>query len=144
MPVGTRPFAERPFGVFTDESRTDDKALLIAGGIGITPVRALLEQVDGDVVALYRVVSADDIVFMDELDQIAAERGARVEYVVGDHATPEGRDLLSPTHLKELVLDIAERDVYLCGPVGLIDRIVPNLRRADIPRRHLHVERFVL
>ena len=57
IPIGTRVFAEGPFGVFTDESRTRDKTLLIAGGIGITPVRALLEQMDGDVVALYRVVS---------------------------------------------------------------------------------------
>lgn len=144
IPVGTRVFAEGPFGVFTDESRVANKALLIAGGIGITPVRALLEQMDGDLVALYRVVSADEIVFSDELDRIAASRGARVDYVVGDHATPEGRDLLSPRHLQELVPDIAERDVYICGPVGLIDAIVPSLRKANVPRRHLHVERFAL
>jgi len=144
IPIGTRVFAEGPFGVFTDDNRVGRKALLIAGGIGITPVRALLEQMDGDLIALYRVVSADEIVFSDELDQIAASRGARVSYVVGDHATREGRELLSPRHLKELVPDIAERDVYICGPVGMIDSIVPNLRRADVPRRHLHVERFAL
>ncbi len=144
IPVGTRVFAEGPFGVFTDRSRVANKALLIAGGIGITPVRALLEQMDGDLVALYRVVSESDIVFSGELDRIVAERGARVDYVVGDHSTQEGRDLLSPRHLKELVPDIAERDVFICGPVGLIDSIVPNLRRADVPRGHLHVERFAL
>jgi predicted ferric reductase len=144
IPVGTRVFAEGPFGVFTDESRVGDKALLIAGGIGITPVRALLEQMDGDLVALYRVVSSDDIVFSSELDRIAETRGARVSYVVGDHATAEGRDLLSPKHLQELVPDIAERDVYICGPVAMIDSIVPNLRRANVSRRHLHVERFAL
>jgi predicted ferric reductase len=144
IPVGTRVFAEGPFGVFTDESRSGDKALLIAGGIGITPVRALLEQMDGDLVALYRVVSTDDIVFMDELDEIAATRGARVDYIVGDHASQEGRDLLSPRHLQELVPDIAERDVYICGPVAMIDSIVPNLERANVSRRHLHVERFAL
>jgi predicted ferric reductase len=144
IPVGTRVFAEGPFGVFTDESRTRDKALLIAGGIGITPVRALLEDMDGDLVALYRVVSSDDLVFADELDAIAESRGATVNYVVGDHASAEGRDLLSPAHLKELVPDIAERDVFICGPVGMIDSIVPNLRRANVPRHHLHVERFAL
>ena len=90
IPVGTRVFAEGPFGVFTDDSRTRDKTLLIAGGIGITPVRALLEEMDGDLVALYRVVSADDLVFSDELDRIADERGAKVNYVVGDHATRRG------------------------------------------------------
>jgi predicted ferric reductase len=144
IPVGTRVFAEGPFGVFTDASRTRDKALLIAGGIGITPVRALLEEMDGDVVALYRAVSAEDLVFSDELDRIAESRGAKVNYVVGDHKTAEGRDLLSPRHLKELVPDIAERDVFICGPVGMIDNIVPNLRHANVPRAHLHVERFAL
>ena len=118
IPVGTRVFAEGPFGVFTDESRTSDKALLIAGGIGITPVRALLEDMDGDVIALYRVVSSDDLVFADELDALSESRGAVVNYVVGDHASAEGRDLLSPAHLRELVPDIAERDVFICGPVG--------------------------
>jgi predicted ferric reductase len=144
IPVGTRVFAEGPFGVFTDDSRTEDKALLIAGGIGITPVRALLEQMDGDLVALYRVVRQEDIVFADELDRLAETRGAKVNYVVGDHATAEGRSLLSPGHLKELVPDIAERDVFLCGPVAMIDWIIPNLRRANVSRRHLHVERFSL
>ena len=144
IPVGTRVFAEGPFGVFTDESRTEEKALLIAGGIGITPVRALLEDMDGDVIALYRVVSADDLVFADELDEISRARGAVVNYVVGDHASAEGRDLLSPAHLRELVPDIAERDVFICGPVGMIDSIVPNLRRANVTRHHLHVERFAL
>jgi len=144
IPIGTRVFAEGPFGVFTDESRTENKALLIAGGIGITPVRALLEQMSGDLIALYRVVSPEDLVFSQELDQLAETRGVRVNYVVGDHATPEGRDLLSPKHLQELVPDIAERDVYICGPVAMIDSIVPNLRRVNVSRRHLHVERFAL
>ncbi len=144
IPIGTRVFAEGPFGVFTDQSRIERKALLIAGGIGITPVRALLEQMDGDLIALYRVVSSDDIVFSEELDRIAETRGARVNYVVGDHASEEGRDLLSPRHLRELVPDIAERDVFICGPVAMIDSIVPNLRRANVSRRHLHVERFAL
>ena len=90
IPVGTRVFAEGPFGVFTRREPDEPKALLIAGGIGITPVRALLESMDGDVVALYRVASSADIVFGEELDRIAAGRGSRVEYVVGDHTERRG------------------------------------------------------
>jgi ferredoxin-NADP reductase len=152
IPVGTRVFAEGPFGVFTAQSRVEDKVLLIAGGIGITPVRALLEQMGGDIVALYRVISSADIVFSDELDRIAEARGARVSYAVGDHATTrprdhattESRDLLSPSHLKELVPDIAERDVRICGPPPMIEATVGNLHRAGVSRRRLHVERFAL
>jgi predicted ferric reductase len=144
IPVGTRVFVEGPFGVFIAESGVEPKVLLIAGGIGITPVRALLETMDGDLVALYRVASSTDIVFADELDRIASARRARVEYLVGDHTCAEARDMLSPSHLKELVPDIAERDVYVCGPPGMIDRILPDLREASVPRHHLHVERFAL
>lgn len=144
VPIGTRVVAEGPFGVFTAERSRTRKALLIAGGIGITPVRALLERMDGDVVVLYRVVSNDDIVFAAELDRIAARLGARLEYVVGDHTSPEARDLLSPAHVASLVPDIAGRDVFVCGPPGMIDRIVPSLREAGVPRNRLHVERFAL
>jgi predicted ferric reductase len=144
IPVGTRVLAEGPFGVFTADARRAAKALLIAGGIGITPVRALLERMDGDVVVLYRVVSNDDIVFAGELDRIASSRGARIEYVAGDHTSPQARDLLSAAHLESLVPDIAARDVYACGPPGMIDRILPSLRQAGVPRHQLHVERFAL
>lgn len=144
IPIGTRVFAAGPFGIFTAAAGVTHKALLIAGGIGITPVRALLEQVEGKIVTLYRVASPSDIVFRDELDTIAAARDTRIEYVVGDHRDPTARDLLSPSHLRELVPDIDECDVYVCGPPGMVDRIVADLRLAGVPRRHLHVERFAL
>ena len=66
-----------------------------------------------------------------------------MHFVVGDHRG-EGRDLLSPAHLLELVPDIAERDVFLCGPPAMIDAIRKNLRRARVPRRNVHAERFAL
>ena len=141
---GTRVLTEGPFGVFTGEARRRDKVLLVAGGIGITPVRALLEELRGDVSVLYRIVSDEDVVFRAELEQLARERGAQVVFVVGDHATPAGRRLLSRRHLLELVPDIAERDVYVCGPPAMTDAVVKNVRRTGVPRRHVHVERFAL
>jgi ferredoxin-NADP reductase len=141
---GTRVVAEGPFGVFTDAFRTRENVLLVAGGIGITPVRALLEEMEGDVVVLYRVVAEHDLVFAAELDRLASKRAFTIHYVIGDHTTPEGRELLSPAHLKELVPDVVEREVYLCGPIAFIEPLQSELRRAGVPRRHLHVERFAL
>lgn len=141
---GTKVVAEGPFGVFTDASRTREKVLLVAGGIGITPVRALLEEMEGDIVVLYRVVADADLVFSNELEHLAATRQITLHYVIGDHQTPEGRELLSPKHLRELVPDMAEREVYLCGPNAMIDVLQSELRRAGVPRKHLHVERFAL
>jgi predicted ferric reductase len=137
---GTRVVAEGPLGTFTEEIRRRDKVLLIAGGIGITPVRALVESMDGDVVVVYRVVTDGEAIFRDELEQL----GATVHYVVGDHRTPEGRRLLSGRHLLHLVPDLTERDVYLCGPPAMTTVVERNLRRAGVPRRHVHSERFAL
>jgi predicted ferric reductase len=141
---GTRVLAEGPFGVFTADAGRQPGALLVAGGIGITPIRALMEDMRPGTVVIYRVVRPEDIVLGTELDAIARERGLTLHYVVGDHRTAEGRDHLSPAHLQELVPDIAERDVYVCGPPGLTDVLVQNVRGAGVPKCFIHAERFAL
>jgi ferredoxin-NADP reductase len=95
-------------------------------------------------VVVHRVLSESDVVFRDELAELVSRRGLTVHYVVGDHAAREGHGLLTTAHLRELVPDIAERDVYVCGPPGMVAWMLPNIRRAGISRRRLHVERFAL
>ena len=141
---GTRVLAEGPFGVFTQTVRRRERVLLIAGGIGITPVRALAEEIGPDARVIYRALREEDLVLRDELDALAREYGTAVEYVVGDHAAPGGDRLLDPEHLHELVPDIAEREVYLCGPPAMARAIERSVRKARVPRRQIHVERFAL
>ena len=141
---GTRVVAEGPFGVFTEAARRREKVVLIAGGIGITPIRALMEDMSGDVIVVYRVVGEGDLIFREELERLAHERGITLLLVVGDHATREGRRLLSPRHLRELVPDIAERQVYVCGPPAMTELLERNVRRADVPPRFIHTEKFAL
>ena len=120
------------------------KALLIAGGIGITPVRALLEEFRGDVITVYRALTERDLVLRDEIDDLVQRHGGRVEYIVGDHATPEGRRLLTPDHLHELVPDIEQREVYACGPPAMLALIERTLHRMNLHGRHVHIERFAI
>jgi predicted ferric reductase len=141
---GTRVIAEGPFGVFTESARRRrEKVLLIAGGIGITPVRSLVERMRGDVVVVYRALTDADLIFRRELNELASRNGFVVHYVAGDHRG-EGTRLLSPEHLREVVPDATERDVFLCGPRAMTDVIARNLRAAGVPRRHVHLERFAL
>ena len=140
LPAGTHVVAEGPFGVFTTEARRREKTLLIAGGIGITPIRALVDELDGDTIVLYRVIEEDEALFAEELRDVPA----RVELLVGDHRDDHGRDLLSAEHLRELVPDIVERDVFVSGPPGLVNFIERNVRRTGVPRRQIHSERFAL
>ena len=64
--------------------------------------------------------------------------------VAGDHRSPEGRELLSPAHLQALVPDLAEREVYVCGPPEMADAARRSVREANVPSRYIHTERFAL
>ncbi len=143
MPIGTRVFVEGPYGVLTGARRTQPKVLLIAGGIGIAPLRALLEALPakpGDLTLLYRVREERDIVYRAELETLARSRGARVHYIVGRRDA--GRDRLDGASLERLVPDLAAHDVYLCGPVAMMRSVERTLRDLGLPRRQIHVERF--
>jgi predicted ferric reductase len=141
---GTRVFAEGPFGHFTAARQRRRAVALIGGGVGITPIRGLVEELapGSDIAIIYRVVDAQDAVLLEELHHIAAPRGSRVHLIAGDHRDPGARDLLSADHLRQLVPDIARRDVYLCGPPGMADATEASLRAAGVPRPSIHTERF--
>ncbi len=144
---GTAVIAEGPYGSFTAARRTRPRVALIAGGIGITPIRALLEELEaapGELALIYRAIAEDELVFRDELDELARERGAQIFYVVGDHRPPQAADLLSAAALIRMVPDIAERDVYLCGPRPMMDHTRRALRAAGVDRGQIHSERFAL
>ncbi|WP_371666927.1 ferric reductase-like transmembrane domain-containing protein [Streptomyces sp. NBC_00289] len=143
VPVGSRAFVEGPYGAFTALHRTRPGALLIAGGVGITPVRALLEEEAGDdVVVLYRVRSESDAVLVDEVRALIADRGGRLHLLTG--RTGETSPPFEPDGLLGLVPDIAERDVYVCGPPAMTSTVLGALRRLKVPHLQVHAERFGL
>jgi ferredoxin-NADP reductase len=132
--------AEGRFGVAV---RRCDRAMLVAGGTGTTPMRALPEEVHGDVV-IYRIVREQDAVLRKELEALVRERGARVELVAGNHAAADGAGLLSAEHLAQVVPDLDRRDVHVCGPPAMAAAFIRGVRRAGVPSPQLHVERFGL
>ncbi|MEV8593414.1 ferredoxin reductase family protein [Streptomyces sp. NPDC052012] len=143
VPVGTRVFMEGPYGAFTSLHRTRPGALLIAGGVGITPVRALLEEESaGDVVVLYRVRTENDAVLVDEVRELVAARGGRLHLLTG--RTGEGAQPFEPDGLRALVPDITERDVYVCGPPAMTSAVLKSLRVLNVPGRQVHAEKFSL
>ncbi|MDQ0936354.1 ferredoxin reductase family protein [Streptomyces turgidiscabies] len=140
IPVGTRVFAEGPYGAFTAMHRTRPESVLIAGGVGVTPIRALLEEIEGHAVVIYRVGREQDAVLYEELRDIAHAKGAELHLVSG----PAVPDMLAPAELAALVPDIAERDVFLCGPPPMMNAVLRNLRELGVPRSQTHFERFSL
>jgi ferredoxin-NADP reductase len=141
---GTRVLAEGPYGALTAARRRQRKVLLIAGGIGVTPLRALFESLPGlpgDITLLYRASKTSDVVFADELAAIAQHRGARLHFVTGRRSEYR-HDPLSAAALTANVPDLRHHDVYVCGPDGMTSAVITELRRAKVPRSQIHHESF--
>ncbi|MFI7341294.1 ferric reductase-like transmembrane domain-containing protein [Streptomyces sp. NPDC050085] len=137
---GTRVWAEGPYGGFTAHRRTEHKVLLLAGGVGITPLRTLFETLPGPVTLVYRVRRVEDLALRAEIDAIAAHRRATVHYVVDEPARYSSP--LTAQGLRSLVPDVAAHDVYLCGPPGMAQAATRALREAGVPARRIHHESF--
>jgi len=142
---GTRVILDGPHGIFTSVRRRKPRALLIAGGIGITPLRALIEEMPqrkNSVTLLYRARTWDDVLFRDELDQLVAARGGVVHYIVGRRGREVHPQPLAPGFLARSVPDLKERDVFVCGPREMVGEVLGSLRALRVPPAQVHCERF--
>jgi ferredoxin-NADP reductase len=126
------------------------RCLLIAGGSGIAPVRALAEALardhpphPDDVVVLYRASHNEDLLFRHELDTMARRGLVTVLYIVGSRREL-GYDPLAPAHLSRIVPDARRRDVWVCGPQAMSQSVRAALVRLGVPTRQIHTERFSL
>jgi predicted ferric reductase len=141
---GTRVIAEGPYGAFTP-SLNGRRVLLVAGGVGITPIRAmfaaLAPSMPEAITLIYRASHPRDVVFRRELDAIAAELHARVHYLIGSRRHL-GYDPLNPRELQGLIPGLHRYDAYVCGPAGMTEAVIASLRSAGIPRRRIHHEAF--
>jgi ferredoxin-NADP reductase len=137
---GTRVAIEGPYGAFTADTRRGDRVLLIGAGVGITPIRALLEELPAhvDVVAILRGSTYEDLMLRAETADLVARRRGRLHELVG----PRERVRLDSGALKRLVPDIARRDVYLCGPEPFQTALLEAAARAGVPTAQLHHESF--
>jgi ferredoxin-NADP reductase len=145
---GTRVGVEGPYGVFTARRQTRAKVLLIAGGIGITPLRALIEEIPvrrESITLIYRARSWDEVVFREELEGLIRERHGTIHYIIGQRGTPDlPVDPLSVQTVLRLVPDVVSRDVFICGPDSMITRVIAILGDCRVPDSQIHFERFAL
>lgn len=142
LPVGTRVLLEGPLGVFTSRARTRPGVVYVAGGIGITPLRAMLEEPhDGPVDVILRAGSLERAPLRDEVHALAAARGATVHEFYG----PRGfgwSSAAEPANLATLVKDVDQRDVYICGPMAWADAVEADAIASGVAPEAIHRERF--
>lgn len=137
---GTRVMIEGPYGTFTADKAESEYAVLIAGGVGITPIRALLEEIPKhvEVDLIWRASTENDLPLRREVEALAEWRGARIHWMVGSrHQFP-----MTPKKIVQAVPHIALADVFLCGPDGMVNEARKSLHRVGVRPDQLHDEAF--
>ncbi len=128
------------------------KIAFLTAGIGITPVRSMLryvvhQRLNHDIVLLYGNGSLEEIVFHDELNELAgSHHSVRVEHVLYGPEVPVGwngkRGLISKDLIIEEVPDYRERLFYVSGPPKVVMTLVEQLGALKIPQQHIKRDSF--
>lgn len=150
---GDQAMIQGPYGRFSYVlEEPSSKYLFIAGGIGITPLMSMLRHMrdtaaDVDVTLIYANDTQDDIVFRDELDEIATGDAPRLKVV---HVLAK-EDWDAPTgHVNRTIIadaaseDLADYAVYVCGPPEMMEKIYRIVLRMGAREDRLYSERFWL
>lgn len=140
-----------PFGAFTFTGSDADSIVLIAGGVGITPVMSVLRYLTdrawpGEIFLLYGARSTEEFVFREEIERLE-RRHANLHVLAAMQRTP-GTVWLGPEGnlTKELVAGavprIAERRVHLCGPPPMMAAVRQILLELGVAEAQIHTEAF--
>ncbi len=137
---GTRVFVEGPYGIFTRHARRGGRVVLIGAGVGISPIRALLEDLPPKtkVTVILRASKVEDLVHRAEMTQLVNDRGGDIHEVVGSRKKVH----LDFQMLRKLVGNLNNTDVYVCGPPGFSAGVTDSLIRLGARRERIHHEAF--
>lgn len=148
--AGTRVSFEGPYGVFTDRARTAPYLTAIAAGIGVTPIRALLESSTfrpGEATVLLRASDTSQQVLWNEVAAVAQHQGGTVLGMTGHR--PHGRStwmsadaVAQGVRMRDLFPRLLDSDVYVCGPSRWTQLVLREARAAGVPAHRIHAERF--
>lgn len=140
-----------PFGAFTFTGTDADSIVLIAGGVGITPMMSVLRYLTdtawaGEIFFLYGARSTEEFVFRDELERL--ERHFPNLHVMAAMQRAPGTVWLGPEGpitrqmLRDAVPDIARRRIHMCGPPAMMAAMRTELAALGVPEAQLHTEAF--
>lgn len=138
--IGSSVLIEGPYGRFTKYVARTRRLVLVGSGIGVAPIRALLEDLSPRLEITVLVLAADEenLVFQDEMEQLARARGATMHVLLGGRTgTVLDRELLA-----RLCPGIAESDVFVCGSPRFSRSLIGDARSLGTPLRQIHHEDF--
>jgi glycine betaine catabolism B len=141
-----------PTGRFIFDGTQAQSIVLIAGGVGITPLIAIARYLTdknwgGDIYFVYCAKTPSDIIFRKELDDLKARFPSLRLLVTLSRA--EGTDWtgykgrVSAEFLSKSIPDLARRPVYVCGPMAMMTPTIQSLRDLGVPEGQIKMEEFV-
>ena len=138
--VGTAVGVEGPYGSFTEFARRRSHVLLIAGGVGVTAVRALLEDLPAksQPVVVLRVTREEDLILANEIEELVRHRKGVLHRLIGS------RKEVQLSSITKLVPDISRRDVFVCGSEEFVAEAVAFAQRAGVAPEALHQEAYAI
>jgi predicted ferric reductase len=150
IPVNTPVWIDGPLGIFTSKIIKSDKILFIAGGIGITPIRAMLEELGPkakDMILIYGNKTKQDIVFFEELSQLSQKYNFPIYHILSNITVAEPgfeQGFVDKDKIVSHVKDLTEREIFICGPPIMLTKLVPTLKDLGVQSKNIHYEKFSL
>jgi predicted ferric reductase len=142
--IGTKVFIDGPHGIFTTARTENKKIALIAGGVGITPVRALVENTtEKDSVVLYSCVLEQDFIFIDEFKKL--NNKISLHLIASQDTSWAGEcGRLDEEKLIRLIPDYLDRSFYICGPPLFMKNAIQILHKLHVKKKNIYFEKFSL
>ena len=149
VPVGQRIYLDGPYGAFTIGNPAD-MHVLIAGGVGITPMismlRTLADRNDPrPAILLYGSKDWESITFREELEDLKARLNLTVVHVLRDPPadwTGEKGFINPEVFKRHIPQPYADHEYFICGPTKLMDIIEEALSDLNVPISKYHSERY--
>ena len=145
LAVGTPVFIDGPYGTFIERLAKRDKFLFIAAGVGITPIRSLIESIakNKDSILIYGNKTEKDTIFKSELDKLSSEHNFPIHYVMSEDKNFKGEQgRINIELVKKLVSDFKNREIYICGPAQMMISLRKDFQKAGVRNANIHCELF--
>jgi ferredoxin-NADP reductase/DMSO/TMAO reductase YedYZ heme-binding membrane subunit len=141
-----------PTGRFIFDGTQARSIVLIAGGVGITPLMAITRCLTdsnwkGDIYFAYAAKTPGDIIFRKELDDLKARFPNLHVHVIlsraedSDWMGHKGR--VSAEFLMKCIPELSTRLVYICGPDAMMAMTVQVLKDLGVPQEQIKLEEFI-
>ncbi len=147
---GMRIWVDGPYGVFSSDQQQGPGYVLIAGGIGITPLRSICETMAmredyRPIIVFYASRDYQDITFREDFERLQTRMNLKVVYVLQEsdqNWIGETGHITTEMLLRHLPPQYKRFQYFVCGPSPLMDAMERALPSIGVPPESVHTERF--